>query len=137
MTSESNRALPQLRRANELGYPPRAETRDLEPMLEKVRPFTMVPEESLLDLAHQVHAVLAYDIPGDFVECGIWRGGSSFLMADLLRWTGVRGRKVWLFDSFEGLPAPEEIDGPAAMAYAESTDSPGYFDNCHVSLEEV
>jgi O-methyltransferase len=112
------------------------ETRDL-PTLDKVRPFTQVPVESLADLAHLVREVLAHDIPGDFVECGVWRGGASFLMADLLRQAGVRDRKVWLFDSFEGLPAPEEVDGPAAMAYAKNTDSHLYLDNCRVSLEEV
>jgi hypothetical protein len=113
------------------------ETTDLVTTLEKVRPFTMVPAESLIDLAHQVRAVLAYDIPGDFVECGVWRGGASFLMADLLRQTGTRDRKVWLFDSFEGLPPPEEIDGPAAVEYTRNTDEPFYFDNCSASLEEV
>ncbi len=97
----------------------------------------MVPEDSLIELAHQVLAILTTGIPGDFVECGVWRGGASFLIADLLRQAGVRDRKVWLFDSFEGLPAPDEIDGPAAMAYAKNTDSLRYFDNCRASLEEV
>jgi O-methyltransferase len=97
----------------------------------------MVPTESLTDLAHLVRAVLWYDIPGHFVECGVWRGGASFLMADLLRQAGIRNRKVWLIDSFEGLPPPEEIDGVSARAYAENTKSPAYFDNCRASLEEV
>ena len=46
-------------------------------------------------------------------------------------------RQVWMFDSFEGLPPPKEIDGPAANAWAADTSSPGYFDNCRASLEEV
>ena len=50
-------------------------------MLTRVRPFTMVAEEALIDLAEQVRAVLGYGIPGNFVECGVWRGGASFLMA--------------------------------------------------------
>lgn len=136
MTSDTNRTLPQLQRMAR-PEPAWMGTCDPTQTLDKVRPFTMISAESLLDLAHQVHAVLAYDIPGDFVECGVWRGGASFLMADLLRQAGVRDRKVWLFDSFEGLPAPEEIDGPAAMAYAKNADGPQYFDNCRVSLEEV
>jgi len=110
---------------------------DFAATLEKVRPFTMVPTEALVDLARQVQAVLTCGIPGDFVECGVWRGGAAFLMADLLRQAGVRDRKVWLFDSFEGLPPPEEIDGPAATEYVKNTDGPWYFDNCRVSLEEV
>jgi O-methyltransferase len=113
------------------------DTRDIAPILDKVRPISMVPRESLIDLARQVNAALSFNIPGDFVECGVWRGGASFLMADLLRQAEIHDRKVWLFDSFEGMPPPEEIDGPAAQAYTENTGSPWYFDNCSATLEEV
>ncbi|HEY8370770.1 MAG TPA: TylF/MycF/NovP-related O-methyltransferase [Thermodesulfobacteriota bacterium] len=110
---------------------------DLRPTLDRIRPFTMVPEDWLVDLARQVRAVLTQGIPGHLVECGVWRGGAAFLMADLLRQAGVRDRKVWLLDSFEGLPPPEEIDGPHARRYARDTASRWYFDNCRASLEEV
>ena len=112
-------------------------TCDLAATLDRVRPFTMVPTESLTDLADLVRAILWCDIPGHFVECGVWRGGASFLMADFLRQAGIRDRKVWLFDSFEGLPPPKEIDGVNAREYAENTNSPDYLDNCRASLEEV
>ena len=46
------------------------------------------------------------------------------MMADLLHLAGVRDRKVWLCDSFEGHRAPEEIDGRAALEYAQDTDDP-------------
>jgi O-methyltransferase len=105
--------------------------------VQRIRPFTMVPEESLRELARQVQMVVKRNIPGDFVECGVWRGGTAFLMADLLRAGTVRGRKVWLFDSFEGLPAPERIDGQAALAWAADTNGSSYFENCRASLEEV
>jgi hypothetical protein len=113
------------------------DARDLTPVLEKVRPFTMVPTESLVDLARVVRAVVTYGIPGQLVECGVWRGGSSFLMAELLRQAGVSDRKVWLFDSYEGLPAPKEIDGAKAFEYTQNTDSPWYHDNCAAALEQV
>lgn len=93
--------------------------------------------ECLADLALQVQYVLAHNIPGSFVECGVWRGGASFLIAELLRQAEVTDRKVWLFDSFEGLPPPERIDGPAAIAYSQNSNSPLYFNNCRASLEEV
>jgi hypothetical protein len=110
---------------------------ELESVLERVRPFTMITTESLMDLAFQVEHVLTQDIPGDFVECGVWRGGASFLMAELLQRAGATDRKVWLFDSFDGLPPPTQIDGPAAIHYTEHTDSPSYFDNCRASLDDV
>src|SRR5712664_621658 len=113
------------------------EYRALKPTLEKVRLLSMVPEPALSGLAQQLQDVLREGIQGDFVECGVWRGGASFLMADLLRRAGVKHRKVWLCDSFEGLPPPEPIDGPLALRYAQSPNSPWYLDNCSASLEEV
>ena len=110
---------------------------DFAPLLTAVRPFTMVCEESLLELARQVVAVQTLGIQGDFVECGVWRGGASFLMASLLRHAGIRDRRVWLFDSYAGLPAPEEIDGGRAGAWARNTQGPTYFDNCSARLQEV
>ncbi len=113
------------------------EARELAETLTKVQPFTMVDSAALFDLAQMVRAVLTFGIPGDFVECGVWRGGASFLMADLMRQAGVRDRKVWLFDSFEGLPPPQEVDGPTAIAYAANPESGGYYNNCRASLEDV
>src|SRR5262249_50095408 len=106
-------------------------------VLDRLRPLTMFPRECLVDLAWQVRACLEENIPGAFVECGVWRGGTSFFMAHLLREAGASDRNVWLFDSFQGIQPPEEIDGPAAFKWAEDTDSPFYYDNFQVSVEEV
>src|SRR5262245_8392004 len=113
------------------------DARDFGAILEQVRPFTMVPSESLLALSRVARATLTYGIPGAFVECGVWRGGSAFVMAEMLRLAGSPDRKVWLFDSYEGLPAPKEIDGPKAFEYTQNTDSPWYHDNCSASLDLV
>lgn len=53
-------------------------------------------------------------VAGDYVECGVYRGGSAALLAhaaDIAR----PSRHLWLFDSFAGLPAPTGIDGPGAV----------------------
>lgn len=68
---------------------------------------------------------------GDVVECGVWRGGVIRGLADMLG----RERTYHLFDSFQGLPPAEEIDGPAAVAWQASVSGPTYFDNC--STEEL
>jgi O-methyltransferase len=113
--------------------------RDLESTLETVQPFVMPPVsiDALVDLANLVQLVIDQNVPGDFVECGVWRGGSGFLMAELLRQAGVCDRKVWLCDSFQGMPPVEEIDGPRAIAEARDPDSPLHVDNSRVALEEV
>ncbi|MBI1766055.1 MAG: class I SAM-dependent methyltransferase [Acidobacteria bacterium] len=110
---------------------------DFSATLERVQPYTMVNRESLTALAQQVSAVLVYDIPGAFVECGAWRGGASFLMADLLRQAGATERRVWLCDSFEGIPPPQALDGAAAQAWAADQSGAYSFDNLRVGLEEV
>ncbi len=97
----------------------------------------MVSTDLLAELGLQVEAVLDYDLRGDLVECGVWRGGASFLMAELLRQAGVSDRTVWLFDSFEGLPPPAEVDGPAALACVSNTEHVRHFDNWRASVEEV
>lgn len=52
-------------------------------------------------------------ITGDFVECGVWRGGNAILAASLFRLYGVT-KKVVLFDTFQGMTAPTEVDKSAA-----------------------
>jgi O-methyltransferase len=39
------------------------------------------------------------------VDCGVWNGGSTILLA-----SGAPSRVVWAFDSFEGLPEPTDVD---------------------------
>jgi hypothetical protein len=113
------------------------ERRDLPPVIQRVRPYTMVPRSALVDLARQVRVVVEQSIPGALVECGAWRGGASFLMAELLRKGGENNRTVWLCDSFEGHRPPEPIDGQAALDFATNTDDPGYLNNARADLDDV
>jgi O-methyltransferase len=62
---------------------------------------------------------------GCIVECGVWRGGMSAGMADILP-----GRFHLLFDSFEGLPPATDIDGEAALSWQMNANSASYYDNC-------
>lgn len=64
-------------------------------------------------------------VPGAVVECGVWKGGMSAGIAELLG----EGRNYHLFDSFEGLPKAQEIDGPRAVNWQKDTASPFYYDN--------
>lgn len=108
---------------------------DLWSSIDRVKPFTLVTTDALTDLGRQVGAALTFGLEGAFVECGVWRGGAAFLMADLLRRSGTEDRKVWLFDSFEGMPAPSDLDGVKAAPWSEGEKSP--FSNCFAPLEEV
>jgi O-methyltransferase len=65
---------------------------------------TMIGMQRLTSLQHCVETVLADDIPGDLIECGVWRGGACILMRAVLAAYGDETRTVWLADSFEGVP---------------------------------
>ena len=85
----------------------RAEGRDW--LLEAV---TMVGMKHLENLQTCCCTALEEEIPGDFVETGVWRGGCGILMRAVLTTTGDETRKVWLFDSFAGLPKPDVKNFP-------------------------
>jgi O-methyltransferase len=65
---------------------------------------TMIGMQRLTSLQHCVETVLAEDIPGDLIECGVWRGGACILMRAVLAAYGDEARSVWLADSFQGVP---------------------------------
>ena len=69
--------------------------------------YTMVGLNRLDNVQACVEQVLADDVPGDFVETGIWRGGTSMFMRAMLKAYDVTDRVVYAADSFAGLPAPD------------------------------
>lgn len=73
---------------------------------------TMVGLKRLDNLQHCVTSVIRNGVPGDLIETGVWRGGSSILMRAVLKAYGDCSRKVWLADSFRGLPQPDPARYP-------------------------
>jgi O-methyltransferase len=74
---------------------------------------TMIGLQRLTHLQQCVETVLAEGIPGDLIECGVWRGGACILMRGVLAAYGDEERCVWVADSFQGLPAPDPEKYPA------------------------
>lgn len=83
---------------------------------EKVSPFTMTSPEAKWALYQAVKYVLLNRIPGDFVECGVWKGGSSMLAALAFLHFGAT-RRLWLYDTFEGMTEPTAEDGSSAFRW--------------------
>jgi O-methyltransferase len=73
---------------------------------------TMIGLTRLRSLRRQVVQVLNDDIPGDFIETGVWRGGACILIRAVLAVYGVKDRHVWVADSFAGLPPPNANEFP-------------------------
>ena len=78
-----------------------------------VTAYTMVGMKRLDNLQACLESVIARDVPGDFIETGVWRGGASIFARGVLRAHGVTDRIVWLADSFAGLPPPDPERYPA------------------------
>jgi hypothetical protein len=49
-------------------------------------------------------SIAALKVPGDYIETGVYRGGTSVLMMHVLDRAGDTTRRFWACDSFEGLP---------------------------------
>lgn len=77
------------------------------------RSLSMVGARRLLQLQRAAEFVIERRIPGDFIETGVWRGGACILMRAVLAAHGVRDRRVWVADSFQGLPPPDPAQYPA------------------------
>lgn len=61
---------------------------------------TMIGMQRLTSLQRCVETLLAEDVPGDLIECGVWRGGACILMKAVLAAYGDQERSVWIADSF-------------------------------------
>jgi O-methyltransferase len=74
---------------------------------------TMVGVDRANNVRELVQKALDENIPGDFIETGVWRGGCCILMRGILAANGVTSRKVYVADSFEGVPPPKPDLYPA------------------------
>jgi hypothetical protein len=74
---------------------------------------TMVGLRRLDNIQFCVEDALAAGVPGDLIETGVWRGGASIFMRAILQAHQVADRNVWVADSFQGLPPPDEEKYPA------------------------
>jgi len=94
--------------------------------------MTMIGTARMRNLRHMVELTLREQVPGDYIETGAWRGGACIYMAAILAAYGDSKRKVWVADSFEGLPPPDVEHYPA-----DAGDRHHTVDALRVSLEEV
>lgn len=93
---------------------------------------TMIGLRRMENLRTCAETVLADGITGDFIEAGVWRGGAGLLLRGILEAYGDRNRRVWLADSFEGVPPPDADRYPL-----DAGDVNHMAEELAVSLEEV
>jgi O-methyltransferase len=110
------------------------------PLYERCKPFTMTSLERMYGLFKSVEHVVRNNIPGDLVECGVWKGGSCMLAALALAHFGDTTRDIYLYDTFAGMPAPGEedvdyVDQHAALRLSEKW--PSFDAMANAPLDEV
>ncbi|MDD5120697.1 MAG: macrocin O-methyltransferase [Candidatus Omnitrophica bacterium] len=111
-------------------------------IINKVMHYTMTSYERVSALCDAVKYVVAEDIPGDIVECGVWKGGSMLAVALMLVKLKNQTRGLYLFDTFDGMTTPSEDDvysngRPAALLLKQGHKKNPGSAWCCVGLEEV
>jgi O-methyltransferase len=91
-------------------YPPPDFSAEDLALIREVGPYTLTTPERLFALIRATEHVVRHAVPGDMVECGVWRGGSIMAVARTLLRLGDQSRHLYLFDTFEGMPAPSDAD---------------------------
>jgi O-methyltransferase len=94
--------------------------------------LTAIGMLGLDNLQFCVEDVLRHGVPGDLIETGTWRGGASIFMRAVLKAHEIQDRRVYVADSFEGLPKPDPVKYPK-----DAGDTHYTFDFLAVSLEQV
>ena len=111
--------------------------RDFIEHFRRGRAYTMVPAARLDSLEACLRDVVASGVPGDVLEAGVWRGGACIFMRAALLELDAADRKVFVADSFEGLPKPDAAKFPREAKAHESAAMKDVFHHFAASLEEV
>ena len=90
-------------------YPPDFSA-ELIDTIESVEYATMTSRERIAAVCDATAYVTRNGIEGAWVECGVWRGGSTMAAALTLARLGDTDRDLFLFDTFEGMTAPTSAD---------------------------
>lgn len=67
---------------------------------------TMIGRQRLDNIHSLLDEIVRDNISGDLMETGVWRGGATIFMRGYLAARGIKERRVWVADSFAGLPVP-------------------------------
>ncbi len=130
-------------RGNVYGEFPSDFSEEEKQLIQSVNIYTMTSYERLVSLSRAVEYIEKNGIEGDIVECGVWKGGSMMLAAQMLVKLNNQSRRLFLFDTFEGMSKPDSNDVSfnnirAADIYDQITEN-NKLDGawCYSSIDEV
>jgi len=103
--------------------------------------YCMSSPERMYALYKAVIYIINSNIPGDIVECGVWKGGNCMIIAAVLKQMGITDKKIYLYDTFTGMSEPTEKDisyrGGSVASTWKVHQREGYNELCYSPLEEV
>lgn len=99
--------------------------------------ITMLPIVRLNNLQSCIEEVVKNRIPGDLIETGVWRGGATIFMRGAVKAYGAADRTVWVADSFEGLPKPDEKEFPLEAKAHEGPVMKKMFNHLAAGIDDV
>lgn len=99
-----------------------------------VKPYTMTSVERISCLFDSLEYIRKNNIEGDLIECGVWKGGNILGMMEYLNFFKIYDKKIWMYDTFEGMTKPSDVDIDLNNTKAEQI-----FDTilCYSSIDEV
>lgn len=115
---------------------------DFMPLYASCQAYTMTSNHKMHALFRAVRYIVDNEVPGSIVECGVAAGGSMMMAASTLLDRKSDSRDLYLFDTFAGMPPPDEkvdvnVRGDSAMLLWKAQDRGDRNDWCHASLDEV
>jgi len=82
---------------------------NFEDFFNYVQPYSMTGHERIEFLYNSLNYILKNNIDGDFVECGVWKGGNIIGIMKFLEYY-KKTDNIWLYDTFSGMVEPHSND---------------------------
>lgn len=105
--------------------------------------YSMTGYDRIFFLIKAINYIHLNNVAGDFVECGVWRGGNLILFQKMINKFNFK-KKIYAYDTFQGMTQPLEIDrklnnGPSAkdLMSKELKDENKSNIHCYSSLNQV
>ena len=99
-------------------------TSDENLLIKKCMQYSMTPYIRIWTLINSINYISSNNIQGDFVECGVWKGG-NLILYNILNKKKNLNRKIYGYDTFEGMSAPSRFD------FKKNTLSQTYINNLY------
>ena len=110
----------QIQKKSDRYFPVEATNREVD-TFNFVKEYTMTSPKRIWSLISATTYIIKNNIKGDFVECGVWRGGSSMAVARTLLELNDPSRVLHLYDTFEGMTEPSQFDVEATTGVQADT----------------